>query len=60
MIKFEKECLRILKPNGIVAILAYNHNISVNTAVEIIYKEFYRTIRTYFKQLSEHIDNFYK
>ncbi|MBK2110299.1 class I SAM-dependent methyltransferase [Francisella tularensis] len=60
MSKFEKECLRILKPNGIVAIWAYHHNISVNTAVEIIYQEFYRTIRPYFPQGREHIDNFYK
>ncbi|MDE4938663.1 SAM-dependent methyltransferase, partial [Francisella tularensis subsp. holarctica] len=27
---------------------------------EIIYQEFYRTIRPYFTQCIEHIDNFYK
>ncbi|MDE4969676.1 SAM-dependent methyltransferase, partial [Francisella tularensis subsp. holarctica] len=60
MSKFEKECLLILKTNGIVAIWAYHHNISVNTEVEIIYLEFYRNIRPYFPQGREHIDNFYK
>ncbi|APC91408.1 MULTISPECIES: class I SAM-dependent methyltransferase [Francisella] len=60
MTKFEKECLRILKPNGIIAIWAYHHNITVNAKVEIIYQELYKTIRPYFPQGREHIDNFYK
>ena len=58
MTKFEKECLRIIKPNGIVAIWAYHNNITINIKVEVIYQEFYRIIRPYFPQ--EHIDNFYK
>ncbi|MDE4978537.1 class I SAM-dependent methyltransferase, partial [Francisella tularensis subsp. holarctica] len=58
MSKIEKQCLRILKPNGNVAIWAYHHKISVNTAVEINYQEFYITIRPYFQQGREHIDNF--
>ncbi|MFV9984975.1 MAG: hypothetical protein AB8V03_05310 [Francisella endosymbiont of Hyalomma asiaticum] len=58
MTKFEKECLSIIKPNGIVVIWAYHHNITINTKVEVIYQEFYRIIHQYFPQ--EHIDNFYK
>ncbi|AIT10263.1 methyltransferase [Candidatus Francisella endociliophora] len=60
MSKFERECLRVLKPKGIVAIWTYHQDIQVNGKVEIIYQNFYKTIRPYFPEGRKHIDNYYK
>lgn len=60
MAKFEKECLRVLKPKGIVAIWTYHHDIKVNGKVEPIYQNFYQAIRPYFPKGREHVDNYYK
>ncbi|QIW10391.1 class I SAM-dependent methyltransferase [Francisella sp. LA112445] len=48
--KFEKECLRILKPNGIIAIWTYYRDIQINGKTEVIYQEFLNAIDSFFPE----------
>ncbi|WP_150468401.1 class I SAM-dependent methyltransferase [Francisella sp. SYW-9] len=58
--KFEQECLRILKPKGIVAIWAYHYDITINKQIEIIYQDFLKLIWPYVPIGGNHITNHYR
>ncbi|MED7789430.1 class I SAM-dependent methyltransferase [Francisella sp. 19X1-34] len=58
--KFRKECLRILKQNGVVAIWTYHREIQINGKTEVIYEDFLNTISSYFLKGPGYYTDIYK